>query len=129
LKKIEALEALKSDPDFLALAAAFKRIVNILKGFPGGAVDTRLFECEAEGELHRAAGELRKKAEGLILLGHYDAALREIARLRPDVDDFFNAVLVMAENEKIRRNRLSLLASISSLFREIADFSRLVTPQ
>ncbi|MCX5830586.1 MAG: glycine--tRNA ligase subunit beta [Deltaproteobacteria bacterium] len=128
LNKIEALATLKDDAGFEPLASAFKRVGNIIKDFPGGTVDPGLFESEAEQNLYNVYLEIKEKVALLIESGDYLAALREIARLRQPVDNFFDAVLVMAEDEKIRFNRLSLLAAISSIFRQIADFSRIVTP-
>ncbi len=129
LRKIEALEELKRDADFAPLAIAFKRVVNIVKDFSGGPIDPLLFENAAEKNLHDRYREVKERVEGFIQTGAYLPALREIALLRPPVDDFFAAVLVMAEDKDVRANRLSLLYAISSLFREIADFSKIVTPQ
>jgi glycyl-tRNA synthetase beta chain len=129
LNKIEALATLKSDAGFEPLAIAFKRVGNIIKDFPGGSVDPGIFESETEQNLYNIYLEIKEKVALLIESGDYLAALREIARLRQPVDNFFDAVLVMAEDEKVRVNRLSLLAAISSIFRQIADFSRIVTPQ
>jgi glycyl-tRNA synthetase beta chain len=129
LNKIEALAILKGDAGFEPLASAFKRVGNIIKDFQGGTVDPGLFESEAEQNLYNVYLEIKEKVALLIESGDYLAALREIARLRQPVDNFFDAVLVMAEDEKIRSNRLSLLAAISSIFRQIADFSKIVTPQ
>ncbi|MBN2398097.1 MAG: glycine--tRNA ligase subunit beta, partial [Deltaproteobacteria bacterium] len=127
LKKIEAMEAFKKHPDFEPLAIAFKRVVNILKGFEGGAVDTAVFETPAEGDLYGVFGDIREKADALIDNGGYAEALSEMARLRKPVDTFFDEVMVMAEDERIRFNRLSLLEEMSRLFYRIADFSRIVT--
>jgi len=63
----------------------------------------------------------------LIKTGDYQATLRAMALLRAPVDVFFEAVLVMAENEKVRHNRLAILTSITDLFHEVADFSKLNT--
>jgi glycyl-tRNA synthetase beta chain len=128
INKIEALETVKGDAGFEPLASAFKRVGNIIKDFQGGSVDPGLFESETEKNLYDAYLEIRAKVALLIGRGDYLSALREIVRLRQPVDNFFDAVLVMADNEKIRFNRLSLLAAISSIFRQIADFSRIVTP-
>jgi glycyl-tRNA synthetase beta chain len=128
LNKIEALEVVKGDAGFEPLAVAFKRVGNIIKDFQGGHVAPRLFENEAETSLHNAYLEIREKVDAFINNGDYLSGLREIARLRRPVDDFFESVLVMAKNEDIRENRLSLLAAISSLFRQIADFAKIVTP-
>ncbi len=125
--KIEALEAVKGDADFEPLAIAFKRVGNISKGFTGGAIDPRLFENEAEKNLYQAYLEVREKAVALIKTGDYQATLRAMALLRAPVDVFFEAVLVMAENEKVRHNRLAILTSITDLFHEVADFSKLNT--
>lgn len=127
LKKIEAMEAFKKHPDFEPLAIAFKRVVNILKDFEGGTVDTSLFDDPAEGALYSAFMGIRETAGTLIDEGGYAEALSEMARLRSPVDSFFDQVMVMAEDEKIRFNRLSLLEEMARLFFRIADFSRIVT--
>jgi len=127
IRKIEAVEATKGDPDFEPLAVAFKRVSNILKDFRDGCVDPVLFEHEAEGALHNAYIEIRKKAEALIEAGNYREALLEMVRLRKPVDAFFEAVLVMARDEKVKFNRLSLLEAVAKLFHRVADFSKIVT--
>ena len=128
INKIEALETVRGDAGFEPLAVAFKRAGNIIKDFQGGSVDPGLLESGVEQNLYNAYLEVKERAESFIASGEYLSSLREIARLRRPVDDFFDSVLVMAENEKIRFNRLSLLEAISSIFRQIADFSKIVTP-
>lgn len=128
INKIEALEAVRGDAGFEPLAVAFKRVGNIIKDFQGGSVDPGLLESKEEQDLYNAYLAVRERVKSFIDNGEYLSSLREIARLRRPVDDFFDSVLVMAENEKIRFNRLSLLEAISSIFRQIADFSRIVTP-
>ncbi|MBW2649165.1 MAG: glycine--tRNA ligase subunit beta, partial [Deltaproteobacteria bacterium] len=127
LKKIEAMEAFKKHPDFEPLAIAFKRVVNILKDFKGGSVDTAVFDSSAEDNLYHAFINISQTANGCIDEGRYSDALSGMATLRKPVDTFFDEVMVMAEDEKIRFNRLSLLEEISKLFHRIADFSRIVT--
>ncbi len=129
LRKIEAMEGFKKHPDFEPLAVAFKRVVNILKGFEGGHVDVTLFESPSESELHRAFGEIREKSDALIDQGLYSDALSEMARLRKPVDTFFAEVMVMAEDQRVRFNRLSLLEEMSTLFYRIADFSKIVVSE
>jgi len=126
-RKIEAMEGFKTHPDFEPLAIAFKRVVNILKDFKGGSVDTSLFDSRAEAELYDSFAGIRERANGCIDEGRYSDSLSEMAALRKPVDAFFEEVMVMAEDEKIRFNRLSLLKEISDLFHRIADFSRIVT--
>jgi glycyl-tRNA synthetase beta chain len=90
-------------------------------------VDPVLFENEAEQALYSSYIEIRKKAEALIGLGNYKEALLEMVRLRKPVDAFFEAVLVMAKDEKVKFNRLSLLEAVAKLFHNVADFSKIVT--
>ncbi len=127
IRKIEAVEATKGNPDFEPLAVAFKRVGNILKDFKDGCVDPVLFENEAEQTLYNTYIKIRKQAEALIGMGNYKEALLEMVRLRKPVDAFFEAVLVMAKDEKVKFNRLSLLEAISKLFHNVADFSKIVT--
>lgn len=127
VQKIEAMEAFKSHEDFGPLVIAFKRAGNILKDFQGGAVNPALFEAEAEKALHDACQSIGEIAVRQIAGGDYSGALIQLARLRRPVDAFFDAVLVMAKDEKVKLNRLSLLKVISDLFHRIADFSKIVT--
>jgi glycyl-tRNA synthetase beta chain len=125
--KIRAMEIFKSNPDFQPLAIAFKRVVNIIRGFQNGAVDPSLFSGTEEKNLHEAFLKIRETVFMHISQGDYSGVLGELARLREPVDAFFETVLVMAEDDQIRRNRLSLLEEISTLFHDVADFSRIVT--
>lgn len=127
IKKIEAVEKFKSHPDFEPLVVAFKRVVNILKDFSGGSVDPALFEEAEEKNLHDAFLAIRDRTGELIEADRYEEALVEMARLRAPVDAFFDTVLVMAPDEKVRFNRLSLLQGLAGLFYRVADFSRIVT--
>jgi glycyl-tRNA synthetase beta chain len=125
--KIRAMETFKSNPDFLPLAIAFKRVVNIIRGFQNGTVDPSLFSGAEEKNLHEAFIKIRETVFILISQEDYSGVLSELAHLREPVDAFFETVLVMAEDDQIRRNRLSLLEEISTLFHNVADFSRIVT--
>jgi len=127
LRKIEAMEDFKSHPDYEPLAVAFKRVVNILKGFEGGSVDTARFQEAEEENLHKAFLDISEKVESFIGNEKYKEALSEVARLRKPVDAFFDTVLVMAEDETVKFNRLSLLEELKTLFYGIADFTKIVT--
>jgi glycyl-tRNA synthetase beta chain len=127
LKRITAMEEFKSHSDFEPLAIAFKRVGNIIKGFEDGSVNTTLFNTNEEKELHNTFLEIKDKVSAYIDQENYRESLIEMSRLRKPVDSFFNAILVMSEDEKIRFNRLSLLEEISALFHRVADFSRIVT--
>jgi len=125
--RIFALEEIKKEADFEPLAVACKRIGNIIKGFSGGAVDPSLFENEAERSLYSVYLGVEREVKAYIEKGDYFQALKVLARLRTPVDNFFDAVLVMTDEEKIRKNRLSLLTACAHLFGKLADFSRLTT--
>lgn len=128
--RVRALQDLKTAPDFEPLAVAFKRVVNIIKKADLPArkdIDTSLFENESESALYKAYKAANNKVAGLMEKGRLDQALREIASLRDSVDAFFDGVMVMAEDKKIRNNRLALLGLISDLFGLFADFSKIST--
>jgi glycyl-tRNA synthetase beta chain len=126
-KKIEAMETFKSHTDFEPLAIAFKRVGNIIKDFRNGSVDPSKFESEEERSLYSAFLHTKEKVIKHIERDDYLSALVELATLSNPVDDFFNNVLVMAKDDAVRFNRLSLLEEISGTFHMIADFSKIVT--
>jgi glycyl-tRNA synthetase beta chain len=125
LARVKALADLKGREDFEPLAAAFKRVVNIIKGGVTQEVDPTLFEAESEINLNRQLSAVQSGLKAQIAAADYPAALTTIAGLRPAVDAFFDGVMVMAEDEKIRTNRLALLTGVARLFTDIADFSRI----
>jgi len=126
-ERAKALHDLKKAPDFEPLAIAFKRVVNISKTHIPGEVDIRLFESACESGLLEAYEKFGKKAEEKIIQKDYPSALKELSLLRTPVDEFFNGVLVMAEDEKVKNNRLSLLCKIAKLFFKVGDFSKITT--
>ena len=120
------MESFKNHADYAPLAVAFKRAGNIIKDFHGGSIDPALFETDEERVLFSAFEALKRKAAALIDNDDYQGALMEMALLRKSVDAFFESVLVMAKDDRIRYNRLSLLEEIFVFFRRIADFSKIV---
>ncbi len=127
LQRVKAMDVFKSHEAYRPLATAFKRAGNIIRDFQGGNVDPTLFEGEEEKALHAAFLGMKEKAQSNISRHDYLAALTEMAGIRGPVDAFFEKVLVMAKDDRIRFNRLSLLSEISSFFRQVADFSKIVT--
>ena len=128
--KVNALEALKKRPDFEPLAVGFKRVVNIIKKADpseGQRVEEGLFEDASETALYAAHQTVTRTVADALNRGQFEQALLAVASLRERVDDFFDKVLVMAEDKKIRENRLGLLRSIADLFGKIADFSKIST--
>jgi glycyl-tRNA synthetase beta chain len=127
IEKIKALQDFRQNPDFEPISIAFKRVDNILKDFQNGQVDISLLAADAEINLFSSFDNIKTRVEKGIAEKDFGAALNKLAALRPPVDAFFDGVMVMDKDEKIRFNRLSLLAEISSLFHKIADFSKIVT--
>jgi glycyl-tRNA synthetase beta chain len=127
-KRAKALDTLRTQPDFEPLAIAFKRVVNIIKKAPAldaSSLDDSLFENPSETTLFKELILAEKKVETELQQGAFDKALHHIAELRNPVDNFFDDALVMAEDLKIRNNRLALLKRIADLFEKIADFSKI----
>lgn len=130
--RANAVEQVRLLPDFVAISAAFKRMKNILKqaGTEGSTIegiDTSLLRDVAERNLWEKAQLLRLRIDALRKERRYEEALREIATLRPNVDEFFDQVMVMTEDPDLRRNRLLLLQNILINFTSVADFSEIVT--
>ncbi len=126
-RKIEALSEFRKAPDFDSLAIAFKRVVNIVKGQPRGEVDHELLVEPTEKLLYQAYSEVKQGIEISISERDYIKALMHMKSLKEPVDKYFNDVLVMAEDENLRLNRLSTLWEIRGLFFKVADFSKIST--
>jgi len=125
--KVRALHEVRQSPDFPALAVAFKRVINISRGAKAGEVDELLCEYPEERLLLEATVLLETEVARALEQRDYAGACRALARLRGPVDAFFDQVLVMTEDERVRRNRLALLLRISQTFLTMADFSRITT--
>ncbi len=129
-KRLVALKAIRKSKNFEPLAVSFKRIRKILEkaNIPakdGHHVNPDLFESPAEGDLYSAVRDAASKVQALKRAGKYQEALEVIAGLRKAVDQFFDGVMVMAENESVRNNRLALLAELLREFTTVADFSEI----
>jgi glycyl-tRNA synthetase beta chain len=129
-KRLAAVRAFAALPEAAALAAANKRIGNILKkadGPPVAKVDIGLLGESAELGLHRALAEVAPTVDAAFARGDYAASLQALAFLKAPVDTFFNEVMVNAENPQLRANRLGLLATLHQAMNQVADLSRLST--
>jgi glycyl-tRNA synthetase beta chain len=130
--RAEAVTAARGSEDFVAVSAAFKRMKNILlqateKGIAAGSsVDDALMTDPTEKALAERSAELANRVYTLRADRNYKGALEQIATLRPQVDAFFDSVMVMAPDAKIRANRLALLERVLGDFSGIADFSEIV---
>ena len=125
VERVKALAELKGQEDFEPLAVAFKRVGNIIKGGLDQDVDPALFEDDCEKELFAQLQQVQAKVAELVAQRNYPVALETIAGLRAPVDQFFDGVMVMAEDQAVKNNRLALLTSIAGLFKGVADFSRI----
>ncbi|HEB82240.1 MAG TPA: glycine--tRNA ligase subunit beta [Gammaproteobacteria bacterium] len=127
-RRIHAVSAFRQLPEAESLAAANKRVGNILKKSGGGhadSVDETLLTEAAEKDLYQALQDASVQVEPLFADADYKTALTALSGLRDTVDAFFDAVMVMADDEAVKNNRLALLAMMQRLFMRIADLSRL----
>jgi glycyl-tRNA synthetase beta chain len=128
LPRMTALKAFRALPEAQALAAANKRIRNILRqagGAPAGEVEAARLTEPAERRLFEEVRALDGQVTPLLKSGDYAAALKRLAGLRPAVDEFFDKVMVMVDDMPVRNNRLLLLNRLGNLFLNVADISRL----
>ncbi len=127
-QRIRAMDEFRQLPEAASLAAANKRIRNILKKnnepLPAQA-DTDRFQEPAEKDLASMLNELTPQAQPLFKRGEYAEGLRILAALKAPVDNFFDQVMVMTEDSELRRNRLALLTQLEQLFLSVADISLL----
>jgi glycyl-tRNA synthetase beta chain len=133
LARAEAVAKVRPSADFESISVAFKRTKNILRQAEetgrevAAQVDAKLLQEEPEEDLAARVPATAKRVEAFRTERHYEKALLEIAKLGPVIDRFFDKVMVMAEDVKIRANRLALLQSLLKEFSTIADFSEIVT--
>lgn len=126
-RKIEALSKFRKAPDFEALGIAFKRVVNIVKDHSRTAVKESLFLEAVEKELYDSFNKVRDKVNSEISEKNYEKSLLIMKNLKVPVDNYFEGVMVMDKDPKLKKNRLSMLSQIKELFFKIADFSKLST--
>lgn len=125
-KRVNAVARFREMAEAESLAAANKRIGNILKKQSAQSdetINTALFAEDAEAALHKALTEQIQAVEPLFGEGNYEEALKSLANLREPVDQFFDDVMVMADDEQLKNNRLALLSQLRNTFLKIADLS------
>ena len=127
VERLQAVQAFAALPESEALAAANKRITNILKKAEGtpGAVQSDLLQEAAEQALAKAMADVKPGVDAAFASGDFTSALKTLAALRTAVDSFFNDVMVNAEDPALRNNRLALLASLHGMMNQVADISKL----
>lgn len=128
-KRLEAVRAFAALPEAQALAAANKRVSNILKKAEGdiqAQVNEALLVEQAEKDLYTALQTVAPKAQRQFESGDYTASLQTLAALRTPVDAFFEHVMVNAEDAALKANRLGLLATLHAAMNRVADLAKLV---
>ncbi|TVP57271.1 MAG: glycine--tRNA ligase subunit beta [Halomonadaceae bacterium] len=127
-QRMEAVNSFRQLPEAQALAAANKRVANILskqKTTTTLTVEPASFQDSQEKALFQALLHQEQEVQPLFEQGHYDAGLRSLAQLQQPIDDFFDTVMVMADDPALRDNRLALLQRVRALFLQVADIGLL----
>lgn len=129
-RRVQAVKSFRTLPEAESLAAANKRIANILRQAGGGKereISAEILKEPAERRLFEALREAEADTAPLFASGRYEQALHRLAALREPIDTFFDEVMVMSEDDFERENRLAILARLSELFLSTADIARLQT--
>jgi len=124
--RVKALDGLKASPEFEPFILMAKRVNNILAGQPTCPLNGDLFVEKAERNLASTFFIVRENVGPMIVKGDFAQAQKMVFRLQPGLNEFFDSVLVMAEDKKLRRNRLALLQAIRGILLQMADYSRVV---
>lgn len=124
--RVRAIHALREREEFLSVVLSAKRIVNIVKGAPEHTLKEDALAEEAERDLHQSFVGLREEIEEAAESGDYERGLEKIAELAPVLDRFFDEVLVMDENERLKNNRIALLQAIHRSISKIAKLTEVV---
>lgn len=129
-RRLAALKAVRRDPAFEPLAAAFKRASNILKQSKGdgAAVERSLLKEAAELGLYDALVEAEGAANDRIVRGDFEGGLKSLVGVKPHLDKFFDGVMVMVDDESLKNQRLALLSKLVRAFRRVADLSEIQAP-
>jgi glycyl-tRNA synthetase beta chain len=121
------VEDRKDTKDFNAIVFSISRMANIVPPkHDAGKTDKAFFDAAEEGALYEKFIAEKSVIEKMILEKKYKEAFNSIAAFRPFIDDYFNKVMVMAEDAKKKNNRLNMMAEIRDVFYKLADFSKIV---
>jgi len=124
--RIDALRTAREWKDFGSIVIGFKRAMNILKGLNSTMkINPSFFSEPVEKNLYQSFLKARENISRFLSQRDYETALFEMTQMRKPIDEFFDGVMVMVEDEAVRNNRLALLDEIGKLFLRIADFSKL----
>lgn len=124
--RVEALRAVREDANFLSILDSAKRIANITAGHDATKVDASKLEHETEKRLNDLADLVGSQIDELITQRNYRVALESFAALAPELEKFFDDVMVMVDDEAVRRNRMSLLRKVGDAVKKIGDVTKIV---
>jgi len=124
--RVAALKAVRTEPNFLNILDSAKRIANITEGHDATRVDASKLEHESERRLNELATLVGSQIEEMIGERDYRRALESFAGMAPELERFFDDVMVMVDDEAVRRNRMSLLRKVGSAVAKIADVTKIV---
>src|SRR5438105_1701270 len=124
--RIAALKTVRNEPNFLSILDSAKRIGNITAGHDSGRVDPKKLENETERRLNELAGVVSDQVDEMISQRDYRRALESFAALAPELETFFDDVMVMVDDPSVRANRMSLLRKIGNTVLRIADVTKIV---
>ena len=124
--RITALKSVRDEANFLSILDSAKRIANITAGHDGSTVNPEKLETASERRLNDLATEVGAHIAELIAERDYNNALQSFAALAPELERFFDEVMVMVDDEAVRKNRMSLLRRVGSAVGRIADVTKIV---
>ena len=123
--RIDALVAIREQAAFTVLAAAFKRVMNIVKGNHATEVNEELLQEKEERDLYETFQKVSDETKPFLDAKEYGRAMEVILQMKEPVDTFFDEVMVMTEDLALQKNRLNLLTAIAELFLLVGDFSKM----
>ena len=124
--RIEALKAMRNEANFLSILDSAKRIANITTGHDSTRVDRKRLEHKTEKRLEELATEVGQHIDELISERRYRSALESFAGMAPELENFFKDVMVMVDDEAVRKNRMSLLRKVGGAVTRIGDVTKIV---
>ncbi|NPA53616.1 MAG: glycine--tRNA ligase subunit beta [Aquificae bacterium] len=125
--KIKSIQEFKENPEFNDVMTVFKRVGRIIPKDFKESFSEDLLEKKEEKELYKKFKEIEEGFNKEIENKDYKKAIEKLLELKPYIDNFFDNVMVMVEDEKLKNNRLSLMKKIDSLFKKLADFTKITT--
>jgi glycyl-tRNA synthetase beta chain len=123
---VTALKSMRNEANFLSILDSAKRIANITAGQDAGTVDPARLEHSTEQRLAGLAGVVTAQISEMVTERQYRSALESFAAMAPELETFFNDVLVMVEDEALKRNRMALLRMVGGAVMRIADVTKIV---